>query len=223
MTFYLYSMDGKTEFPPVDQALLEPAGLLAFGGDLSVKTLINAYSHGIFPWFSEQEPILWWATNPRMVLFPEKLHVSRRFSRDLKKNSHQVFFNRDFEEVMEQCSKTRKDGLGTWIIPAMKKAYLELHEQGFAHCLEIDIEGELAGGIYGVELEGVFFGESMFSSKVNGSKYALFELCKYLKNNDIPILDCQAHSSHLESMGAELISIEAFKKYLPAYKKAQGI
>ncbi len=215
MRFYLPTMDGKDEFPPIEEALSEPNGLLAFGGNLKPKTLIKAYSQGIFPWFSEQEPILWWSPNPRMVLFPEKFHVSRSFKRALKKTRYTVHFDRNFTTVINQCAKTRKDGLGTWITKEMKQAYIKLHEKGVAHCLEIDIDGQLAGGIYGLALENIFYGESMFSLQTNGSKFALYELCSYLINNNFKILDCQAHSDHLESLGAELIPIRKFKEYLP--------
>jgi len=215
MQFYLPTMDGKGEFPPIEEALSEPNGLLAFGGDLTPETLIKAYSHGIFPWYSAQEPILWWSPNPRMVLFPDKIHLSRSFKRALKKTRYTVHFDRNFEQVTNQCAQVRKDGLGTWITDEMKQAYQELHKLGVAHCLEIDIAGELAGGIYGIELENIFYGESMFSTQTNGSKFALYELCAYLIKNKFKILDCQAHSNHLETMGAELISIRKFKQYLP--------
>ncbi|HHL32245.1 MAG TPA: leucyl/phenylalanyl-tRNA--protein transferase [Oceanospirillales bacterium] len=212
-------MDGRTEFPAVEEALKEPDGLLAFGGDLKSKTLINAYSKGIFPWFSEQEPILWWCPNPRMVLFPQKLHVSRSFKRALKKTNYKVYWNRDFDAVINGCAMTRKDGLGTWITADMKKAYKSLHQKKIVHCLEIDIDGQLAGGIYGVALDRIFYGESMFSLQTNGSKFALYELCKHLLDNNYRILDCQAHNDHLQSMGAELIPIREFKKYLPRKSK----
>lgn len=215
MTFYLYCMDGKDEFPPIEEGLNQPNGLLAFGGDLSVKTLVKAYSNGIFPWFSNQEPILWWSPDPRMVLFPEKLHLSRSLKRALKKTAYKVFFNRDFEAVINACAETRKDGNGTWITDEMKQAYIEMHKQGYAHCLEIEIDGKIAGGIYGVALEDIFYGESMFSRQTNGSKFALYELCQYLIQHDYKILDCQDHTDHLESMGAELIPLREFKKYLP--------
>ncbi len=215
MRFFLPTMDGKNEFPPIEEALSEPNGLLAFGGNLKPKTLIKAYSQGIFPWFSEQEPLLWWSPNPRMVLFPEKFHVSRSFKRALKKTQYTPHFNRDFKTVIHHCAQTRKDGLGTWITQEMKVAYQKLHEMGIAHSLEIDINGKLAGGIYGIALENIFYGESMFSTQTNGSKFALYELCSYLIKNNFKILDCQAHSHHLESMGAELISIRKFKEYLP--------
>ncbi len=208
-------MDNKTKFPPIEEALDEPNGLLAFGGDLEVSTLINAYSHGIFPWFSNQEPILWWSPNPRMVLFPKKIHLSKSFKRAIKRTKYTVHFDRDFQTVIDCCAKTRKDGLGTWITKDMKNAYLSLFKQGIAHCLEIDVDGKLIGGIYGVALDNIFFGESMFSLKANGSKFALYELCKHLLNSQFKILDCQAHSDHLQSMGAEMISIREFKQYLP--------
>jgi len=208
-------MDGKTIFPSVDEALSEPNGLLAFGGDLSAEMLVNAYSHGIFPWYSDGEPILWWSPNPRMVLFPEKIHLSRSFKRAIRKTNYSVHFDRNFENVIAHCSKTRKDGFGTWITSEMKVAYNNLFQLGVAHCLEIDIDGELAGGIYGIALENIFYGESMFSTKTNGSKFALFELSQYLINNNYKILDCQTHSDHLESMGAELIPGRLFKQFLP--------
>ena len=215
MRFYLPSMDGKNNFPPIEEALREPEGLLAFGGDLEVETLIKAYALGIFPWFSAKEPILWWSPNPRMVLFPEKFHRSRSFKRAMKKTDYQVYFDRDFKAVINACAQTRKNELGTWITKEMKQAYIKLHKNGQAHCLEIDIDGKLAGGIYGVALGNIFYGESMFSLQTNGSKFALFELCHYLIKNNYQILDCQAHSDHLQSLGAELIPIREFKKYLP--------
>jgi len=223
MKFYLPSMDQLEDFPPVEEALSEPNGLLAFGGDLTAKTLIRAYHLGIFPWFSDQEPILWWSPNPRMVLFPEKIHLSRSFKRALKKTDYSVHFNRNFKQVIHHCSQTRKDGLGTWITQEMKQAYGQLHKLGIAHCLEIDIKGQLAGGIYGIELEGIFFGESMFSLQTNGSKYALYELCQYLIKNKIPILDCQADNPHLQSMGAEMIPIRKFKKFLPQNRSSKHL
>lgn len=214
MKFYLPSMDGRDEFPPVDEALSEPNGLLAFGGDLAPETLIKAYSHGIFPWFSDNEPILWWSPNPRMVLFPEKIHISRSFKKALKKTKYAVYFDRNFETVIEHCAATRKDGQGTWITKEMKQAYIRLFKMGIAHSLEVEINGELAGGIYGVALKNIFFGESMFSLVTNGSKFALYELCNYLLKNNYKILDCQAYSEHLDTMGAELIPIQRFKHYL---------
>lgn len=215
MKFYLPTMDGKKDFPPIEEALSEPNGLLAFGGDLKPETLITAYSQGIFPWYSNEEPILWWSPNPRMVLFPEKFHISKSFKRALKKTSYTVHFDRNFETVISYCAETRKDGLGTWITDEMKQAYIDLHKKGISHCLEIDVDGQLIGGIYGIALENIFYGESMFSLQTNGSKFALYELCKYLIEHNYQILDCQAHSDHLETMGAELVSIREFKQYLP--------
>lgn len=208
-------MDGKDDFPVIEEGLTEPNGLLAFGGDLEPETLIKAYSKGIFPWYSNEEPIFWWSPNPRMVLFPNKFHISKSFKRALKKTKYTVHFDRNFKAVITHCAKIRKDGLGTWITQDMQQAYIKLHEQGVAHCLEIDIDGKLVGGIYGIALDCIFYGESMFSLKSNGSKFALYELCRYLIGNKYRILDCQAHSDHLESMGAELISIREFKDYLP--------
>jgi len=215
MKFYLPTMDGKIDFPDIEEALSEPNGLLAFGGDLEPETLIRAYSQGIFPWFSEQEPILWWSPNPRMVIYPEKLHISRSFKRALKRTKYSVHFDRNFKSIINHCAQTRKDGLGTWITEEMKQAYIKLFEMGVAHCLEIDIDGQLVGGIYGVALDKMFCGESMFSLQSNGSKFALYELCQFLIKNNYALLDCQAHNEHLVSMGAEMVSVREFKQYLP--------
>jgi len=212
---YLPSIKSGNGFPPVEQALREPNGLLAHGGDLEPMTLMRAYTLGIFPWFSEQEPILWWSPNPRMVLFPEKLHISRSFKRALRKTKYQAYYNRNFKTVINHCAQTRKDGLGTWITEKMKIAYLKLHEMGVAVSIEIDVDSQLIGGIYGIALDRMFCGESMFSLQTNGSKFALYELCQFLINNGYKILDCQAHNDHLESMGAEMISQRQFKQYLP--------
>ncbi|VAW40341.1 Leucyl/phenylalanyl-tRNA--protein transferase [hydrothermal vent metagenome] len=215
MKLILPNMDRLNNFPAVENALVEPNGLLAFGGSLDENTLLSAYCQGIFPWFSEEEPVLWWSPNPRMVLFPQKLHISRSFKRALRKTNYQVYFDRDFNTVINHCATTRKDGLGTWISAEMKQAYSNLFKIGVAHCLEIEIEGKLAGGIYGIALDNMFCGESMFSIQTNGSKFALYELCQFLIANDYSILDCQAENKHLVSMGAELISLKEFKQYLP--------
>ena len=208
-------MDEKSIFPPIEEALSEPNGLLACGGNLKPETLIRAYSQGIFPWFSEQEPILWWSPNPRMVIYPAKLHISRSFKRALSRTNYTVHIDRDFESVINHCAQTRKDGLGTWITQEMKQAYIKLHEIGVARSLEIDVEGQLIGGVYGVALGKMFCGESMFSLQTNGSKIALYELCQYLIRKEYAVLDCQAHNDHLVSMGAEMISVREFKQYLP--------
>ncbi|MGH6630134.1 MAG: leucyl/phenylalanyl-tRNA--protein transferase, partial [Burkholderiales bacterium] len=159
-------------FPALERALRQPNGLLAAGGDLSVARLLDAYRRGIFPWFSEGEPILWWSPDPRMVLFPAELKVSRSLGKTLRRQSFSVTADRSFADVVEACRAPRRDQPGTWITPEMQQAYVRLHEQGFAHSIESRLDGELVGGIYGVSLGKCFFGESMFSYKSNASKVA---------------------------------------------------
>ena len=202
-------------FPPVGQAETEPNGLLAVGGDLSSTRLLNAYRRGIFPWYSADQPILWWSPDPRTVLYPERLKISRSLRKTLRNKPFVVTFDRAFASVVTACSAPRKYAQGTWITAQMLAAYRELHRIGYAHSVEVWLEERLVGGVYGVALGRVFFGESMFSLQTNGSKFALYELCKYLLNNNIKILDCQVYSEHLDSMGAELISMREFKRFLP--------
>ena len=193
-------------FPPVENALDEPDGLLAVGGCLSPKRIINAYRHGIFPWFSSDQPILWWSPNPRLVLLPGKLQQSRSLLKTIRQGVFSVSFDTAFPEVVNACSGPRKDQTETWISDDMKKAYNELHRLGFAHSIETWRDGQLAGGLYGIAIGQVFFGESMFHRKTDASKVAFAVLVETLINWHYQLIDCQVHSSHLVSLGAEEIS-----------------
>ncbi|MCF6287638.1 MAG: leucyl/phenylalanyl-tRNA--protein transferase [Proteobacteria bacterium] len=169
----------------------------------------------MFPWFNQGDPIQWWSPSQRMVLFPDKFHLSRSLKKHIRYTQYSIHVNRDFESVIQHCSLPRSYQPETWITETMQKAYTKLFKQGHAFCLEIEFDGQLAGGIYGVKLAEVYCGESMFSTKSNGSKYALMALCQHMTEQNIPILDCQLYNPHLESMGAELISREQFVRYLP--------
>jgi len=201
-------------FPKTDTALSEPDGLLCCGGDLSPQRLIQAYSLGIFPWYSQGEPIMWWCPSDRMVLFPDQIHVSKSFKKAIKKLQPEYYFNRNFTTVIEHCAKVPRKDKGTWIHPEMIAAYIELFKAGHAFCLEAEINDQLAGGIYGVKSGSIFCGESMFSAQTNGSKFAMFGLCQYMLKHHIKLLDCQLHNPHLESMGAQLIPRDVFLRYL---------
>jgi leucyl/phenylalanyl-tRNA--protein transferase len=204
-------------FPPLYKALREPDGLLAVGGCLSTERLINAYRHGIFPWYNAGEPILWWSPDPRLVLFPDKLVVSRSLRKTLRKGVFIVTFDKAFSEVMIACAEPRKDSVGTWISSDIYQAYVELHQQGFAHSVEVWCNEELVGGLYGVALGQVFFGESMFHTKTDASKVAFVTLVEQLKLWDYQLIDCQIHTSHLASLGAEDINRRAFVRLLNQY------
>jgi leucyl/phenylalanyl-tRNA--protein transferase len=194
---------GPTDpFPPVARALDEPNGLLAAGGGLAVPRLVDAYSRGVFPWFSEGDPVLWWSPDPRMVLPTDGLHVSRSLARRLRKPDYAVTFDRAFADVLEACAAPRGVERGTWLVPSMIRAYTRLFRSGHAHSIEIWIEDELAGGVYGVALGRMFYGESMFSRRTDGSKIALACLCAQLRRWRFPIIDCQMRTSHLASLGA---------------------
>ena len=207
-------VDGDTAFPDPERALTDPDGLLCFGGDLSVNRLISAYQQGIFPWYSAGEPILWWSPAQRMVLPPAELHVSRSLRKALRQSEPSFYLNRDFTRVIECCARIPRKDQGTWIHPEMILAYQEMFAAGHAFCLEVEVGGQLAGGIYGIKTPRVWCGESMFSLQSNGSKYAMYGLCQHLLTTDIELLDCQLHNPHLESMGARLISRSAFASYL---------
>lgn len=197
-------------FPPVELALDEPNGLLAVGGDLSPARLINAYRHGIFPWFNENQPILWWSPDPRAVLFPEHLHVSRSLRRLIKKEPFKITLDRDFEGVLRACAEPRRHEPGTWITAGMRDAYLKLHGMGAAHSVEAWQEGKLVGGLYGVAIGRVFFGESMFSRATNASKVAFVYLVEQLQRWRYTLIDCQVSSAHLHSLGAVDIKRDVF-------------
>jgi leucyl/phenylalanyl-tRNA--protein transferase len=193
-------------FPDVDRALDEPNGLLALGGNLAPERLLHAYAHGIFPWFSEGQPILWWSPDPRMVLFPGDLRVSRSLRRRLRRGEYQVSVDRCFRRVVKSCAAPRADASGTWILPEMIEAYDRLHRLGHAHSVECWQGERLAGGLYGVALGRVFFGESMFSALPDASKVALAHLCEL----DLALIDCQLPSAHLERLGARAIPRREF-------------
>jgi leucyl/phenylalanyl-tRNA--protein transferase len=199
-------------FPPHELALIEPNGLLALGGDLSCKRLIQAYSKGIFPWFNEDEPILWWSPDPRTVLFPAELKISRSLRKALQKHDYQISVDCSFDQVIAACAMPRRNQSGTWINSGMIKAYRELHRMGHAHSVETWMDGKLAGGLYGVALGRVFFGESMFSRTTNASKIALVHLVKQLARWRFGIIDCQMKTAHLASLGAREIPRTQFTR-----------
>ncbi|PSR05529.1 MAG: leucyl/phenylalanyl-tRNA--protein transferase, partial [Bacteroidetes bacterium SW_11_45_7] len=198
----IYELNDQLVFPPPEKA--DPDGLLAFGGDLDPDRLLIAYRMGIFPWFNPGDPILWWSPDPRMVLYPSHLHVSKDMRRILRKGQFSISYDNDFRAVITACKDTpRKDQSGTWITDEMQKAYEELHKRGYAHSVEVWQEGELVGGLYGVSLGGCFFGESMFSKVSNASKTGLITFVRDLVKNGFQMIDCQVYTDHLASLGAE--------------------
>ena len=199
-----------TPFPPVSKALKSPNGLLCAGGDLSPERLIDAYSHGIFPWFSDGDPILWWSPDPRMVLYPDELRVSRSLRKTVAKGAYETRYDTAFRDVMEACAAPRDGQGGTWILPEMVEAYTRLHEMGFAHSVESWQDGELVGGLYGIAMGKVFFGESMFSRAPDASKVALVHLADRLRRADFAVIDCQQATAHLASLGAREIPRKEF-------------
>lgn len=206
--------DPPDAFPDVERAFDVPDGLLAAGGDLTVARLLYAYSHGIFPWYSDGQPILWWSPNPRCVIYPDRLHISRRLDRALRNSAFEVSFNTAFADVIDSCAKDRPGQDGTWITTEMRNAYLDLHHDGWAHSVEIWSNDQLVGGLYGVAIGRAFFGESMFSRETNGSKAALLALSAVLLENNVKLLDCQVESPHLRSMGADMIPRARFANEL---------
>jgi leucyl/phenylalanyl-tRNA--protein transferase len=193
-------------FPQVGTALAEPNGLLAAGGDLAPGRLLAAYRRGIFPWFSPGEPILWWSPDPRMVLLPHEMKVSRSLGRTLRAGRYHVRLDTVFPEVIRACATTPRRGQsGTWITGEMQAAYVRLHELGYAHSVEVFMDDQLAGGLYGIALGRAFFGESMFSWRSDASKIALAHLCEHLKREEFGIIDCQMETAHLASLGARAI------------------
>jgi leucyl/phenylalanyl-tRNA--protein transferase len=197
-------------FPPVETALAEPNGLLAMGGDLSPARLLDAYRHGIFPWFNPGEPILWWSPDPRMVLVPGEVRVSRSLARRIRSGGFELRVDTAFVDVMRACAAPRKGASGTWISPAMVAAYARLFEAGFAHSVETWRDGQLVGGLYGVAIGGVFFGESMFCRVADASKVALVALARQLARWEFGLIDCQMETAHLASMGARTVPRAAF-------------
>lgn len=200
----IYLLNETLKFPHPSEA---EDGILAVGGDLSPERILLAYQEGIFPWYSEDDPILWWSPDPRCVLYPEELKVSKSMRKILKDNIFEVTINTCFEKVILACANTpRKNQKGTWIDENIKKAYSQLHHDGFAHSIEVWKDNELVGGLYGIWLGNVFFGESMFSLLPNASKVGLITWVQYLQNEGVKLIDCQIYTPHLESLGASLIS-----------------
>jgi leucyl/phenylalanyl-tRNA--protein transferase len=212
--FWIDPKDTSYRFPDVSLALQEPDGLLAIGGSLSPQRLISAYRHGIFPWYNEDQPILWWSPDPRAVLLPRKLHVSRSLRKTLRKNPFTVTMDQAFDRVIDACSAPRPTQQGTWISPEMKAAYTTMHELGHAHSVECWQQHELVGGLYGLAFGKVFFGESMFSRITNASKVAFVHFVKQLQHWGFLMIDCQVESEHLTSLGAELIARSQFVQML---------
>jgi leucyl/phenylalanyl-tRNA--protein transferase len=206
--------DPASPFPDTRNALDYPNGLLAGGGDLSPTRLLNAYRRGIFPWYSEGGPILWWSPAPRCVIFPDKVHLSRRTRRRYNSGGYELTLNQAFPTVIRACAEPREGEDETWITAEMEEAYTGLHRIGRAHSLEVWLEGELAGGIYGIAIGSMFFGESMFSHRTDGSKIALVALCKLMVETGMGLLDCQVGNPHLYTLGAEEISRNEFENLL---------
>jgi leucyl/phenylalanyl-tRNA---protein transferase len=205
-------LDDKLWFPPVEESLED--GLLAIGGDLSVERLLLAYKKGIFPWYDGDVP-LWWSPDPRCVLFPDELNISASMKQLLKRDAFEFKIDERFVEVMLNCQQTeRKDQPGTWISDDIVAAYSTLHKMGHAHCAAVYTNGEMVGGLYGVQVGNVFCGESMFSKVSNASKYAFIKYVQHLTANGIELIDCQVHTPHLESLGATMISRKEFLTYL---------
>ena len=214
--YWLGSQRMANAFPPLHHALSEPNGLLAIGGDLGVESLLNAYRRGIFPWYSLGQPILWWSPDPRTVLLPTAVHISRSLARRMRKSGFELCFDRDFAAVIDACAAPRDAHTGTWITREMRSAYLALHAAGHAHSIECRRDGELCGGVYGVAIGRAFFGESMFSRERDSSKIALVTLCRWLHDWGYALLDCQVHTDHLASLGACDMSRDEFATRLTA-------
>ncbi len=211
---WLSPHDAPEWFPPPEQALEEPAGLLAAGGDLSPQRLVAAYRRGIFPWYSPGQPVLWWSPDPRAVLFPEEFHCSRSLAKSLRNAGFTLSLDADFEGVIDGCAAPRAASPGTWITSEMRAAYLALHRRGQAHSIEVCMAGALVGGLYGVRLGGVFFGESMFSRQRDASKAALAHLVALCRRNNLAVIDCQMPSRHLQSLGVRSIPRAQFQALL---------
>ena len=221
MTVYQLIPDNNL-FPPAEEA--EADGLLAVGGDLTKKRLLAAYRQGIFPWYEVGQPILWWCPDPRLVLFPEDLKISRSLGKVLRKEEFEIRFDSSFENVIKACANVRiEQGKDTWIIPEMQKAYTDLHQEGYAHSVESWLNGELVGGLYGISLGQCFFGESMFSTVNDSSKVALVALAEFSKQVGIKIIDCQMTTQHLLSLGAHEIDRKSFLRKLNQYLEKPDI
>lgn len=217
----LHILSDELWFPPVSEAL--PDGLLALGGDLRPERLILAYRSGIFPWFNEDDPILWWSPHPRCVLFPDKLKVSKSMQQVVKKGVFEFRVNSAFSEVIAACSEVPREGQdGTWITEDIREAYIRLHQTGYVWSAEAWQDGQLVGGLYGILMGKAFFGESMFSRVSNASKFAFISWVRLLQEQGVQLIDCQLHTPHLESLGAEMIPREEFIRLLPQLTEAQA-
>ncbi len=214
--YVLHTAD--TPFPPTNRAHSYPNGLLAIGGDLTTQRLLDAYSKGIFPWFNPGEPVLWWTPEPRCILRTDRIHISKSLHKVLRKGAFTVTFDRAFDDVIKACSEPRRYTSETWIHSPMIEAYSTLHRLGYAHSIEVWRDDFLVGGLYGVAIGKIFFGESMFSRETNASKVAITYLAGQLHQWGFPLIDCQVTSDHLLSLGAEEITRKAFEKHLLEYK-----
>lgn len=213
---YMFFLSKRIAFPPVHNA--DDNGLLAVGGDLSVERLLLAYKSGIFPWYNDDEPILWWCPDPRCVLFPAKLKISKSMRQLMKDNAFVFTINEAFEEVVRQCKTVSRKGQdGTWISGEVENAYAALYKSGYACSAEAWLNGELVGGLYGVRIDDIFFGESMFSKVSNASKFAFIKYIQFLGTENVQLVDCQVHTQHLESLGAEMIPRKNFIALLEQY------
>ena len=201
-------------FPDVELALRDPDGLLAMGGKLSTDWLLQAYRRGIFPWYAPGQPILWWAPDPRLVLLPEKLHISRSLAKTIRQNKFSVTLDTAFSDVIAACAQARQGQSGTWITPEMQAAYVDLHHEGHAHSAECWYDGKLAGGLYGVAIGNIFFGESMFTELTDASKVAFVALARQLQRWGYGLIDCQVYTGHLASLGASMIARKDFTAIL---------
>jgi len=206
--------DEETPFPALEKALEHPNGLLAAGGTLSSARLLSAYPQGIFPWYSEGQVILWWSPDPRMVLFPEEVKIQRTVARKLRSGRFRFTADQAFDEVLRACAAPAPGREDTWITGAMASAYIRLHQMGYAHSIEVWDEEELVGGLYGVGMGGVFFGESMFSGVSEASKMALAQLCRFMQDRGSVLIDCQVYSGHLERLGARELPRTQFVELL---------
>lgn len=211
-------LEADSPFPHPNQALHQPNGLLAAGGDLSPERILEAYRHGIFPWFSEGEPTLWWSPDPRMVLYPNEFYPTRSLLKTLRNGNYEVRVDYDFEAVIRSCAAPREGQAGTWINEDMVQAYSRLNRLGYAHSFETWTNGELTGGLYGVAVGGIFFGESMFSRKTDASKIAFSHLVAHLILNGFKLLDCQMHTDHLSSLKAREIPRNEFLLEIARYR-----
>jgi len=218
----VFQLSDNISFPPPHFS--EADGLLAVGGDLSEKRLMLAYYMGIFPWYSNPDPILWWSPDPRMVLFPSELKVPRRLKRTLRNGTFRITMDTDFKQVISSCAEIpRKNEKGTWITPEMVDAYCRLHKAGFAHSVEVWHKGSMAGGLYGVAIGRLFFGESMFNKKSNASKTAFVKLVEYLREKEFHLIDCQVTTEHLKTFGAREVPRTEFLKILKTAREMPSL